>query len=358
MIEQPDGVEVVSSAADAVRLDSPPFLVLESLLAYFDERGLGSGPLRWERIGDGQSNVTFEVQRDGFRAVLRRGPRPPLPPSAHDMLREAWIQQRLAGSEVAVPGVLAVCDDPAVLGVPFYVMELVEGEVVTDRMPVAPGPADGAAFAHAAIDALVRLHAVDPEEVGLSGLGRPDGYVMRQIDRFRGLWARMGARDLPGVDRVADELRRTAPVPQRSSIVHGDYRLGNLLFDRDDGWRIAAVLDWEMATLGDPLADLGYFTATYAQAGESPTVMELSSVTAGPGFPTRAELAALYGKTTGLDLDALAWYEALALWKSAVFCEAIHQRWLRGERPGDTFGPTLTEGVPDLVRASAVRLGL
>ncbi|WP_127792452.1 phosphotransferase family protein [Agromyces sp. LHK192] len=347
--------EVVATL-DGAREGPAPLLVLDRVEAFLDAHALGAGPISWTRIGEGQSNVTFLLRRGDAEVVLRRGPRPPLPPSAHDMLREARVQLALRDAGYPVPQVLATCEDDTVLGVPFYLMDFVRGDVVTTHLPERFGTAhDRAALADAAVEALAQLHAIDVSTGQLSTLGRPDGYLARQVERFRGLWGRVSRRSLPEVEEVADLLAAAVPVSGRASVVHGDFRLGNLMLAPGGPAAavrpsVAAVLDWEMATLGDPLADLGYFTATWSEPGSPATVMELSPVTALDGFPDRDGLARAYERRTGADLSSLAWYQALALWKSAVFCEAIHTRWLEGERPDDTdFAPRLEQGVPQLL---------
>ncbi|MDN4482209.1 phosphotransferase family protein [Demequina lignilytica] len=346
--------DVVADAADAAALASPPLLVIEPLDAYLDSVGMARGTLAWHRIGDGQANITYELRRGRDRLVLRRGPRPPFPPSAHDMVREARVVATVGAAGVPAPRVVAVCEDPDVIGVPFYLMELVEGHVLTDALPRGyADPRDRAATVNEAVDTLARLHQV-PLEGDVAALGRPAGYLERQLRRFSQIWPLNTRREVPLVDQVGERLASAVPSEPGASIVHGDFRLGNLMFAAPG--LIAAVLDWEMAALGDPLADLGYLVATYTEAGRATTPMDLTPVTALPGFPTRAALVARYAEETGADVSMLPWYEALALWKSAIFCEAMHTRWLDGERPGDTFAPTLAEGVPALARAAAEAL--
>ncbi|GAA1466591.1 phosphotransferase family protein [Microbacterium thalassium] len=345
-----DGVDVVHTPEQAAGLELAPLLVLDPLRHYFDAHGLGGGDLTWQRIGEGQANLTYLIVRDGERFVLRRGPRPPHPPSTHDMVREARIQKLVARSGVPVPEIVSVCEDPAILGVPFYVMRFLEGEVITDPIPAAlDAPEERRRTALAAVDALVELHAIDVSSGELSSIGRPDGYLERQVRRFSALWDQSTERSLPELHEVGAWLGAHVPRTQRPSVVHGDYRLGNLMFAADAPARVAAILDWEMATLGDPLADLGYFTATYAVPGGSATPIELTSVTRLAGYPDRSELIERYADRTGLDVSDLAWYQALALFKAAIFCEAMYTRWLHGERPGDTFAPTLAEGIPAMI---------
>ena len=360
LLVEPDGREVVASASAAVGLERPPLLVLDAVEAFLDAQGLGTGPIAWRRIGDGQSNITYLLQRGDSQMVLRRGPRPPLPRSTHDMVREARIQELLRPTGVPVPRVLAVCPDESVLGVPFYVMEALQGVVITSEVPPElDSQTQRRATGEALVDTLVQLHAVDVEHGELATLGRPEGYLRRQVERFGALWDINTTRSVPDVSDIGAWLAAHLPTSQRASVVHGDYRLGNLMLRADAPARVLAVLDWEMATLGDPLADVGYLTATYSDGDGELTPLDLSPVTRRPGYPTAEQLAERYAAATDLDLTSLPWYQTLALWKAAIFCEAMYTRWLRGERPGDTFAPTLERGVPLLLeraRSSRQRL--
>jgi aminoglycoside phosphotransferase (APT) family kinase protein len=344
----------VETAAEAARLPLAPLLVLRPLAAYLDGLGLGSGPVRAEKVGEGHSNFTFVVERDGWRGVLRRPPRPPLPPSAHDMAREARVLRAIEGAGGRVPHVVAVCEDESILGVPFYVMDFADGHVVASRIPPPlDTPAERRRMAEELIDTLAEIHAVDWRAAGLEGFGKPEGYNERQVRRFAGLWEVNKTRELPRVVEVGAWLAQNVPPQAEATVVHGDYRLGNVMFARDAPARIVAVMDWELSTIGDPLADLGYLVATYSEPGAEPNVMHLTTVTQAEGFPSRAELAARYAGRSGRSVSSLAWYEALALWKSAVFCEAIYGRYLRGERgEEDPFGQLLEWGVPQLAEAA------
>lgn len=357
MIREPDGTEVVATAAHAEGLERPPLLVLDRVKAFLDSRGIGIGPIAWQRIGDGQSNITYLIERGGRRVVLRRGPRPPLPRSTHDMLREARVQSGLAKVGFAVPNILAVCEDEQILGVPFYVMDYLDGEIIMERAPAAlDTPEQRRATSEALIDTLADLHTVDLEQAGLANFGRPEGYLERQIHTFSGLAGQVSERELPLVAELGTWLEANRPITQRNGLVHGDYRLGNVMYRREDPARVLAVLDWEMAALGDPLADLGYLTATYCDPSAPGSVMEISTATHQSGYLDRAQIATRYSERTGLDVSALPWYQVLALWKSSVFLEAIYTRWTRGERPGDEFAPTLEVEVPRLLEiASAQR---
>ena len=351
MRNAPDGVEVVANYADAARLDLPPFLILDAVEKFMDAKGLGIGPLSWCRIGDGQSNVTYRLQRGIEVFVLRRGPRPPLPRSTHDMVREARIQQLVRNQGVPVPEILAICEDESLLGVPFYIMSFLGGTVITDRIPgYLSTMAQREATSAAVVDTLVQLHQVDVSAGELAAFGRPEGYLKRQVQRFSALWEVNTTLNLPEVVSIGGWLERNIPTSQAATVIHGDFRAGNLMFEPSSPARVMAILDWEMATVGDPLADLGYLTATYSEPGSFPTPLELTSVTREPGYLTRDQLISRYREQMHVDLDALPWYQTLALWKASIFCEAIYTRWLKGERPGDTgFGPSLEEGIPRLL---------
>jgi aminoglycoside phosphotransferase (APT) family kinase protein len=351
--------EIVDTAAEAAELELAPLLVREPLAEFLDGAGLGSGPLEAERVGDGHSNVTYLVRRGDDRFVLRRPPRPPLPPSAHDVLREARLLTALAGTAARVPRVLATCDDESVLGVPFYVMEEVAGTVITDAVPPALDTSEQRArIGDELIDALVEIHALDWRAAGLEGFGKPSGYLERQLRRFNGLWEHNKTRELPIVAEVGDWLAANLPESPPATIVHGDYRLGNVMVSDDAPGRLVSVFDWELATIGDPLADLGYLTVTWAgpdDPGDS-LFAALTAVSRDPGFHTRAQLVARYEQRSGRSMHALHWYQALALWKAAVFMEGNYKRFLAGNSD-DAFMAAFDQGVPALAEnARAIAL--
>jgi len=323
-----DVVERHEDAADAAR---PPLVVLEPLAAFLDGEGIGSGAIEIEPIGEGHSNVTFVASRGGAEFILRRPPRPPLPPSAHDVLREARVISALAG-RARVPKVLAACEDESVIGAPFFLMDRVPGEVITSEMPEAlAAPQECRRTGEELIDALVELHAVDWEEAGLEGFGKPTGYLERQLRRFTGLWEHNKTREIPAVEQVGTWLAANMPESGPATIVHGDYRLGNTIFAASPPARLEAILDWEMATIGDPLADLGYFATLYVDSTDPEGgLFELSSVTRTPGFPTRAELIARYEEASGRAMTDIVWYQTLALWKATVFMEGNYKRAVSG----------------------------
>jgi aminoglycoside phosphotransferase (APT) family kinase protein len=332
-----------------------PLLILENVEGFLDEHGLGSGPVRATRIGQGGgSNFSFLLERDEGRFVLRRPPRPPLPPSAHDMVREAQLQLALAPHGIRLPTIRAVCEDESVLGVPFYVMDFLEGDVITDSLPT--GLEDEGARRKLGldlVDALSEIHAVDVTAPGVADFVRPGSYVERQVRRFTQLWEINQTRNLPDVVSVGEWLARTMPEPLPLAVVHGDYRLGNMMVAPGEPERIVAVLDWEMGAVGDPRADVGYLLATYSEPGGEVNPLGASPATASPGFPTKRELVEHYRGQSGRDVEPLAWFQVLALWKAAVFCEAIYGRFVRGELAAEDESAARFElGVPLLARTA------
>jgi aminoglycoside phosphotransferase (APT) family kinase protein len=350
--------DIVRTHEEGAANDRPPLLVLDPLLAFLDARGLGEGEPEIAAIGDGHSNATYLFERGAARFVLRRPPRPPIPPSANDMLREARVLGALAG-RARVPAVLAVCEDEAVLGAPFYLMEMVAGHVVTSAMPdVLDTPEERRRTADDLIDALVEVHGVDWRAAGLEGFGKPEGYLERQLRRFLGLWDHNKTREIPAVEVVGEWLKANLPDSPAATIVHGDYRLGNVLLAPAAPARIAAILDWEMSTIGDPLADLGYFCTLYVER-DDPSLgkFELSGVTRQEGWPTRAELVARYEERSGRSMTDIRWYQTLALWKSIVFMEGNYRRASSG-MSDDPYLKAFGDGVVGLAeRAEALTRG-
>jgi aminoglycoside phosphotransferase (APT) family kinase protein len=350
---------IVDTPEEAAALDLPPLLVRRPLEAFLDARGLGSGPVEAEPVGEGHSNVTYLIRRGDGAWVLRRPPRPPLPPSAHDVLREARLLTAVQDADVRTPDVLATCDDETVIGAPFYVMERVEGDVMTaDVPPALDDETERARIGEELIDALVEVHAVDWRACGLEGYGKPTGYLDRQLRRFGGLWEHNRTRELPVLDKVTAWLAEHKPESGEATIVHGDYRLGNTMFAPGAPARLVAIFDWELATIGDPLADLGYLVATWSQYDDPDDPLRgLSAATRRPGFPTRDELVARYEERSGRSMSDVRWYMTLALWKSAVFLEGSYKRRLAGTTE-DAFFDRLETGVPAMAeRAWAIATG-
>jgi aminoglycoside phosphotransferase (APT) family kinase protein len=288
-------------------------------------------PLGFEPIAGGRSNLTYRV-RDaaGASFVLRRPPLHGVLPSAHDMGREYRVISALGDTPVPVPACFGLCQDPEVTGAPFYVMADVEGVVPRDQATVAANLDQPARTAAAAslVDALVALHVVDPDAVGLGRLGRHEGYLERQLGRWKRQLEQSRTRELPLLDEV--HRRLTASVPAQAGparIVHGDYRLDNVILS--PAGRVLAVLDWELCTLGDPLADVGLLLVYWAEPGDAAPPLG-AAPTAMPGFPSRAELAAAYAAGSGRDLARLDYYLAFASWKLAVILEGVVARHATG----------------------------
>ena len=342
--------DIVQTPADGEANSRPPLLVLEPLQAFLDEQGIGAGEIRATPIGEGHSNITYLIEREGAEVVLRRPPRPPLPPSAHDVLREARLLRALASTPARVPAVLAVCEDSETIGAPFYVMELVPGDVIVASVPAALDSAsERRRIGEELIDALVEIHGVDWRAAGLEGFGKPTGYLERQLRRFGGLWELNKTREIPAVESVGRWLGENLPSSGEATIVHGDFRLGNTLFAATAPAHLEAVLDWEMATIGDPLADIGYLCMMWSEAGDPTGGLRehLGKVTRAEGFPTRAELIARYEEGSGRSMSSVRWYTTLALWKSVVFMEGNYKRAIAGTTD-DPYLKQFGEGVLEL----------
>lgn len=291
-------------------------------------------------IAGGKSNLTFVIRSDAGELILRRPPTGKLLPSAHDMGREARIQQGLAGTGVPVATIVLNETSGEDLGVPYYVMEKVEGHVIRDVLP--PGYAetddDKAAMADAQIDALVALHAVDQDAVGLGDLGRPDGYLERQLRRWLGQSEKASER--VRADRLPDLARRlgeSMPVSPPSRITHGDYRMDNCVVDAHDPGRINAILDWELSTLGDPVADLAQ-TVLYWGDANGPEVPLIPHLTTEPGWPGPNRLLDRYCAATGTDPSEMPWYLAFATFKFAAIAQGVATRSEAGDMAGQDFG--------------------
>ena len=318
----------------AAMADKPPLIDENKVEEFLDAHGLGAGPVVATRIGDGGgSNFTFLLERGDDKFVLRRPPRPPLPPTAHDMVREAGLQNAIRAAGFGrLADILAVCEDESVLGVPFYVMRHIDGHVVTSKLPAGLETEEARnALGLDLVDTLVEIHSADVTHDELAAFARPGSYMERQVRRFKQLWEINKTRELPQVEQVGTWLAANLPEPLPATVVHGDYRLGNMMVAPAEPTRIVAVLDWEMGAIGDPRADVGYLLATYTEPNGRASALGSSPVTGEAGFPSRAELVARYVERSGRDVEPLPWFEALALWKAAVFCEAIYGRFIRGE---------------------------
>ena len=323
----------------------------ENVAGWFEANIAGaSGPLAFELLAGGHSNLTYKVtDRNGAVFVLRRPPTGAVLATAHDMGREHKIISGVArAGGVPVPAALGLCEDVAVNDAPFYVMSYVEG-VVLDEAPKVddafPSADERQRIGHHVAEVLARLHAIDPDAVGLGDLGRKENYLSRQIRRWRTQWEGAKTRELPAMEEVADALEADMPAQHGASIVHGDYRLGNMITGPDA--RIAAVLDWELCTLGDPLADVGYVLNNWAQPGEEgPTSRGAAQAPSqAGGFPDRAELVARYEELSGRATGDVDYYRAFQYWRLAAIVEGVMARYLKGVMGGEADTDAFREQV-------------
>ncbi|HUI27785.1 MAG TPA: phosphotransferase family protein [Candidatus Kryptonia bacterium] len=310
----------------------------------------GDCPLTFSLISGGRSNLTYLVRGGRREWVLRRPPLGHVLPTAHDMAREYTVLKALASTDVPAPRPVALCDDPTVNEMPFYVMNYCPGVVLASDIPAgyADSERDRRRISAALVDTLVRLHAVDYRAVGLESFGRPDGYLERQVRRWSQQWERSKTSELPEIVELIRRLNAARPRSPAPTIVHGDYRLGNMALDPHDPGRVLAIFDWEMATLGDPLADLGYTLIYWYEAGDPEPdggIGTLARFTAKSGFFSRAEIITQYAKQSGRNVDAIDFYQVLALYKLAIISEGIYARYLQGK----TYG----EGFEGMVRSTA-----
>ncbi|MDX1382846.1 MAG: phosphotransferase family protein [Thermoanaerobaculia bacterium] len=325
--------------------------------AWFEAEIEGSrAPLRFTRIKGGHSNLTFRVDdATGAAYVLRRPPLGTLLATAHDMAREYRIITSLAPTSVPVAPTLGLCEDDTVTGAPFYVMRFVEGHVV-DTADVADQVLDAPArrrLGERVVDVLADLHAVDPDAVGLGDLGKKQDYLARQLKRWRTQWQRSKTRELAAMEEIAATLERRLPAQIGAAIVHGDFRIGNMLVSRAGD--IAAVLDWELCTLGDPLADLGYLLNNWVQPGETSGAnrgLALAPTAAG-GFPARDELVERYAERSGRETRGIAFYRAFQYWRSAAIAEGVLARYLDGKMAGTIDADLYRQRVEELAAAAA-----
>lgn len=314
-----------------------PGIVIERLLPWFRAHVAEVDDLEAQLIGHGRSNLTYRVTDGGRSWVLRRPPLSHVQPTAHDMKREFRVLSALKDTKVPVPRPLALCEDPEVIGAPFYIMEYVEGFIPVDPQEVARryDEAQRRRMAEELVDILAELHALRPNEVGLADFGRPQGYLARQVRRFTEQWQRIRFRDVPELDELCRRLNSFTMSESDHSIVHGDYRLDNAIVDRDG--HIIAILDWEMATLGDPLADVGMLRMYWAEREEESLRVAAGAVTALPGFLKWHEVAQRYAEKSGRDLRNLDFYVVLAHFKLSVILENMYARYLAGGTVGEGF---------------------
>ncbi len=303
-----------------------------SLEAWFRGNVPGAEPpLSFERISGGRSNLTYLVNdHAGRRWALRRPPLGKRLASAHDMAREHRIIAALQGTDVPVPPVVGLCEDDTVNGAPFYVMEFVEGPVLRSRSEAEASfdDAERRAIGERVVDTLVAIHAIDPDGVGLGELGRKQDYVARQLRRWHEQWEKSKTSELPVIDDVHRRLAQRIPDQGPATIVHGDYRLDNMILSPAGG--VAAVVDWELCTLGDPLADVGLLLVYWSEAGDEFTPLFEAPTTAA-GFASREEVRERYASGSGRDLSEIDFYVALACWKLAIVLQGVYARYAAGQ---------------------------
>lgn len=325
-----------------------------AVAAYLRGRLAGSdGPLTVRQFGGGAANLTYELDYGPNVYVLRRPPLGPVAPRSHDMSREHAVLSRIWEAYDPAPRSFLLCEDETIIGAPFFVMERRYGVVVRRRMPgVFAGVPDAPRrLGDGLVDGLARLHAIDYEALGLSDLGRPDGFVERQVAGWQRRWEKAMAKPVPAMDRVHDWLAGHLPADTGSALIHNDYKLDNSMFAADDPGRLVAVFDWDMATLGDPLSDLGTLLAYWIDEDDPDEVRAFSPMPGdATGFPSRAEVVERYAHASGRDVSDIGFYHVLALYRLAVILAQIHIRWLRGQTRDERFS-----GLGDLVELVAAR---
>jgi len=310
---------------------APDGIDRKSVEAWFGENVAGVDfPLRFERIAGGHSNLTYRVtDAAGTKFALRRPPLGKRLGSAHDMAREHKVVSALGRGEVPVAPVVGLCEDESVNEAPFYVMEFVEGPILRGlaEAEAFPDEDDRRRIGERVADTLVQIHAVDPDAAGLGDLGKKEDYVARQLHRWKGQWEKSKTRELEPIDRVHEALSARIPEQGPATIVHGDYRLDNMILT--EGGEVAAVVDWELCTLGDPLADVGLLMVYWPKRGEDSLALGMPANLA-PGFPTREELISRYAERSGRDLADLDFFVALGYWKLAIILEGVYARYTAG----------------------------
>ena len=335
--------------ADAHALLSDPELIptradeqldTARLVPWLGERLAGAeGPLEVAQFGGGHANLTYRLHFAAREYVLRRPPLGPVAPSAHDMRREFRVLSKLHRHFPLAPASYLYCDDESVIGAPFQIMERRHGTVIRRQVPERyDDPRLKTRIGHMVVDTLADLHRLDREAVGLADLGRPEGFVERQIDGWAKRWDAARHEDNSDMERLISWLRGRRPPPGPVALVHNDFKLDNILVDCDDPARAVAVLDWDMCTSGDPLADLGYLLNQWVEADDDPKWIEAASMpTAEAGFPQRADAIQRYAQRTGFDVEHIDWYFALATMKFAVVIQQIFIRWRRGQTRDKRF---------------------
>jgi aminoglycoside phosphotransferase (APT) family kinase protein len=317
------------------------------------------GPLTAVAVGGGNSNATFLLRGPAGSYILRRPPAAALSGTAHSMAREYRVLRALADTDVPSPRPMAFCDDAEVTGAPFLVMEHVEGVSITDRLPAGyePGPAPVARLGEEMVDGLAALHRLDWQAAGLADFGRPEHFLERQVPRWTRQYESHAVRDLPRFARLGEWLEAHRPAEWSPGLMHGDFHLDNCLFSAREP-RLLAIIDWELATVGDPLLDVGLALAFWGSRPIDPPAMpQIQAVSRCPGAPGRERLAARYAERSGRSVEHLAWYMGLALWKLAAIVEGAYAQYLDGRLTTD-YARRLGDDVPRLLEEAAAAVGL
>jgi len=333
---------VADAELKALDLDTPETIVARPgeelgaavVAAYLHPRlPHAEGVLTIRQFTGGYANLTYLLRFGTQEYVLRRPPPPPVPPGAHDMAREYRVLSVLHTAFPLAPRAYLLCDDLAVLGVPFFVMERRQGIVIGQVMP-APYASDAVLsrrISTSLVDALVDLHAVDFRALGLETLGRPEGFMARQLAGWHKRWERSKPYEVPRMEDIAAWLQAHLPVSPSPTLVHNDFKLDNAMLNTADPGRLVAVFDWDMCTLGDPLADLGQLLCYWVQPDDPPGRLEASPMPSVPGFLTRAEVVQHYAERSGRDVSQIAFYEAYGLWKTAIVVAQLYLLYMRGQ---------------------------
>jgi aminoglycoside phosphotransferase (APT) family kinase protein len=332
----------------------------EALKVWLTQATGDPGPFTLRPLAGGNSNETLAVTSERHQWIVRRPPAAALAPSAHAMDREYRILCALQDLPVPTPRPIAMCTDPAVPQTPALLMQRVDGVALTDTLPESyPQGAEGArVIGEALVDALVRLHSVDWQNLGLADFGRPDGFLERQVPRWRRQLEQYRIRALPWLDELTGWLEDHRPASCQPGILHGDFHLDNCLLTPHPPVSVAAILDWEMATIGDPLLDLGIFLAFWGSARpDRPAMPQVQAVSRAPGAPCREELAERYRERTGRRVEHLTWYMTFSLWKLAIIVEAAYAQFVHG-RLRTPYAAALEHDVPRLLNEAASLAGL
>ncbi|WP_047151728.1 phosphotransferase family protein [Aneurinibacillus tyrosinisolvens] len=326
------------------------FQALENYLRQHIET-LGSEQLQVEQFGAGHSNLTYQIQIGEWEAVVRRPPFGPVAPKAHDMKRECEILQELHPFFPLAPKPYLYCDDPSVIGSPFFVMERRHGVVLDKKFPsyIEYTPGLGRQISETMVDTLVQLHDVPYQETGLIHLSRPEGFMERQVHGWIGRYERAKTDEIPGADKLKQWLANSLPVSQKPTVIHYDYKLNNVMFSREDVTQMTGVFDWEMTTIGDPLADLGAALSYWIEKEDPPELQHglgHPPLTVMPGFMSRNQFLNAYANQSGRDVLDIQYYLTFAYFKLAVICQQIYYRWKMGQTTDERFA-----GLGGFVRA-------